>query len=262
MLNTILIRYDGENKPSNIFVGADALETKRLHVENVLHFTKILFNVIAPNGINKELLLFCAKHHDDGRVDQYRLLGKFWDTEVSHNVLGLDRFDNWILKSSLTGSLDQSIQIFRDVLLYHGRPDLCYTEASKPYVELVTGADDLENAAACVSYLIREVQTDAKGYIHNNPDADQYYVSDFVFKHFASGEKFDKTKYCTTYAEYVLFAATLMTSCIKKYNFARELLLQPGYGYSSILEGYKDVFQKTLSAEMAANAYAILKMYA
>ena len=64
------------------------------------------------------------------------------------------------------------------------------------------------------------------------------------------------------YAEYVLFAATLMTSCIKKYDFAKSLLLQPGYGYSSILEGYKDVFYKTLNPELANRAYKVLCGYA
>lgn len=263
MLNSILTQYHIENRYFDIFTGNAALDTKRLHVENVLRFTEKLFETLEPNsGIDKDLLLFCAEHHDDGRVDQYRLLGKFWDTEVSHSSLGLDRFDKWLLlKSSFTKSLNQSIQIFRDVLLYHGRPQLCITEESKLYVNIITGADDLENAAACVSYLIREVETDAKGYRHDHPEADQHFVSGFVFQHFVAGEKFDKIKYCSTYAEYVLFAATLMTSCIKKYRFAKELLLQPGYGYPSILEGYKNVFQNTLSPQMAEKAYMVLKSY-
>lgn len=262
MLNPILMQYHRENMPADIFNGCVELDTKRLHVKNVLRFAEKLFDTLSPScGIDKDLLLFCAEHHDDGRVDQYRLLGKFWDTEVSHSSLGVDRFDKWLYNSSFVAPLDQTIQIFRDVLLYHGRPQFCITEASKPYVNLITGADDLENAAACVSYLIREVESDAKGYRHDYPDADQHYVSDFVFEHFASGEKFDKNKYCKTYAEYVLFAATLMTSCIKKYNFAKELLLQPGYGYSSILDGYKDVFNKTLSPQMAEKAYKILCNY-
>lgn len=262
MINPIITQYHLDNRYFDIFTGCAALETKRSHVENVRHFTEKLFDTMSPTcGIDRELLLFCAEHHDDGRVNQYRLLGKFWDTEVSHSSLGVDRFDRWLQNHTFVTPLDQSIQIFRDVMLYHGRPNLCFTAASQPYVNLITGADDLENAAACVSYLIREIETDAKGYRHDYPEADQHSASDFVFEHFAAGEKFDKIKYCKTYAEYVLFAATLMTSCIKKYNFAKELLLQPGYGYNSILEGYKCVFEYALSPEMAVKAYEVLKHY-
>ena len=130
---------------------------------------------------------------------------------------------------------------------------------SKEYVEIITAADDFENACSCVSYLVHEVETDAKGYISKNPEADQTEVSNFVFDHFKDGVKFDKMKYCKTYAEYVLFAATLATSCIKKYGeIAKVALQQPGYEYDTILDGYKDVFRKTLTSEMADKAYDVL----
>lgn len=263
MLNQILMKYHSENRYFDIFTGCNALDTKRLHIEKVIKFVEKLYATMSPTyRIDKDLLLFCAEHHDDGRVDQYRILGKFLDTEVSHCSLGVDRFDRWLQKQPTLISLDESVQIFRDVMLYHGRQALCVTDASKPYIEVITGADDLENAASCVSYLIREVETDAKGYIHDRPEADQHEVSEFVFEHFAFGDKFDKIRYCKTYAEYVLFAATLMTSCIRKYNYAKELLHLPGYGYTSILEGYKHVFETTLNPEMAEKAYSILLQYA
>ena len=262
-INTVLLMYHEANRYSAIFNGCPELDTKRLHVENVIKNISTLIEALNPQDINKDLLVLCAEHHDDGRVDQLRLLGKFWDTEVTHQSLGVDRFYRWLHKSSYVAPVTaEQIQIFLDVMQYHGRPELCINKASKPYVELVTAADDLENAAACVSYLLREVRDDAKGYRHDYPEADQTFASDFVFTHFKNGEKFDKLKYCHTYAEYVLFAATLMTSCIKKYDFAKSLLLQPGYGYSSILEGYKDVFYKTLNPELANRAYKVLCSYA
>lgn len=260
MLCKILKQYEIENKPENIFTGSPALETKLEHVEHVEKFGKDLLGT-TKHKMDHELFIFCLRHHDDGRVDQFRILGKFWDTEISHNSLGVERFDRWLTKKGYT-SIGLHEQIFRDVLLYHGRPHLCFTKASKPYVELVTAADDLENASACISYLLREVAEDAKGYIYDNPEADQKYVSDFVFDHFSSGIKFDKMEHCHTYGEYVLFAATLMTSCIKMHNFARELLHQPGYGYPSILSGYKHIFEETLHPETAGNAFAVLKSYA
>lgn len=207
-MSIILTDYHLENLPKNIFVGSEALDTKREHVENVRAFVNKLYDVTEPNNIDKGLLLICTDHHDDGRVDQYRLLGKFWDTEISHNSLGVERFDRWLTKKGYT-SIGLHEQIFRDVLLYHGRPHLCFTEASKPYVELVTAADDLENASACISYLLREVAEDAKGYRHDNPEANQKDVSYFVFENFASGIKFDKMMYCHTYGEYVLFQKLL-----------------------------------------------------
>lgn len=261
-MNKLLQLYHNENRYFDIFTGADALVTKRYHVENVLKHTEKLYGFMQPSGVDKDLLLICGEHHDDGRVDQYRLLGKFWDTEVSHNVLGVDRFDKWLTNYGYFDKrLDESVEIFRNVMLYHGRMHLSTSIVCTPYIHIITAADDMENAAACVSYLVREVEQDAKGYRQNNPEANQTAVSYFVFDCFACGKKFDKSKYCTTYAEYVLFAATLMTSTIANFPFANGLLLQSGYGYDTILDGYKDVFSKTLSPEMAAKAYDILVSY-
>lgn len=262
MLNPILQQYHFKNRYFDIFSGSTELETKKLHIQNVLSYTEKLFDTLKfQSDIDRELLLFCAEHHDDGRVKQYSLLGKFMDTEVSHTVLGVYCFDSWLYNSSFVSPLDQSIQIFRDVLMYHGKTEFCINEFSKPYVDFITCVDELENSSSCVSYLIREIETDAKGYKHKYPEIDQHSVSSFVWKHFTSGEKFDKIKYCKTYAEYVLFAATLMISCIKKYSFAKNLLLQPGYGYNSILDGYKDVFDHALSSKMSKQAYMVLRHY-
>lgn len=261
MLYNLLAKYDKENKPEDIFTGSPALETKREHVEHVEQFGNLMFHGTTKNKMDYDLFIFCLRHHDDGRVDQFKLLGKFWDTEAAHTELGVKRFNLWLSKQNCKPKSPQ-IQIFRDVLLYHGRPNECPNMDSKPYVELVTAADDLENASACVGYLLREVKEDAKGYRHDNPNADQRTVSDFVLNHFASGEKFDKLKYCHTYGEYILFAATLMTSCIKKYPFAKDLLLQPGYGYSSIWDGYRDVFEQTLDPQTSAHALQVMCRFA
>ncbi len=259
--NSLVNQYHLDNRYFDIFKGSNILDAKRLHIENVIRFAEKLYEKSGVS-ISKELLLLCAEHHDDGRVDQYKLFGKFCDAKISHNVLGLERFDKYLLKEDFEKPFDESIRVFRDVMLYHGRLQLCISQVSYLYVALVTAADDLENAAAKISYLIREAETDARGYRHDNPDIDQTNVSKFVFDHFASGEKFDKSQYCHTYGEYALFTATLITSCIKKYHFAREILLQPGYGYSSIIAGYRKVFESTLSPNMAEKAYEVLCEYA
>lgn len=253
--------YHDKNRYFDIFNGNIVLETKKSHIKNVLYFTEKIFDILKDDNVNKELLMLCAEHHDDGRVNQYELLGKFWDNNVSHNVLGLERIDRFLEFNDDIDKVSENIQIFKDVILYHGKENLCYNEFSKPYINIVTAADNLENATACVSYLVREIESDAKGYIQKNPNANQKEVSEYVFNHFLNGEKFDKVKYCHTYAEYVLFAATLMTNCIKKYDFAKQLLLQPGYGYNTILEGYKEVFDYALDENLAQEAYKVLVKY-
>lgn len=256
-INQSILKYHNENRYYNIF-NKEGLYGKKQHVENVIK-TALAISDLRHVNVNREFLSICAEHHDDGRVDQFRLLGKFWDTEVSHNVLGIDRLDRFLMKQENV-VIDNSVNILRDVILYHGRMFLAdLSPESKKYVEIVSAADDFENACSCVSYLVKEVETDAKGYIEANPNADQKKVSDFVFEHFKRGEKFDKARYCTTYAEYVLFAATLATSCIKAYgNVAEIALKQSSYGYPSIIEGYRDVFNKTLSPEMAKKAFDVL----
>lgn len=257
-INQAIYTYHNDNRYFDIFA-EDGLLGKKAHIEGVISFSNVLTNfMLRTTDIDKELLMLCAEHHDDGRVNQFKLLGKFWDSEVSHNVLGLDRFDSY-LQQMVGVDIDTSISIFRDCILYHGRPTLLASEESRPYVDIITTADDFENATSAVSYLLKEVETDAKGYKHNNPSADQTVASDFVFEHFAKGEKFDKSVYCKTYADYILFAATLATNCIKRFDkFAKAIMLQPGHGYPSILEGYRNIFNQTLKADTAERAYKVL----
>lgn len=257
-INPAVLAYHDANRYYDIF-SKEWLLGKQKHVENVIALSETIANSLNMD-VDMTLLAICAEHHDDGRVNQYEILGKFWDTEISHNVLGLDRLDKF-LATQENLEIDYSILILRDVILWHGRMHLMSLNVKTiPYVRIVSAADDFENACSCVSYLVREVETDAKGYIQANPQADQKAVSRFVWEHFEDGEKFDKMKYCSTYAEYVLFAATLATSCIKKYgNVAKVALSQPGYGYSSIIEGYRDVFSKTLTPNMATQAILVIE---
>ena len=257
IINKAIIKYHEENRYSDIF-NEPQLLGKKLHVENVIRTSGAIADFL-HSDVDRKFLSLCAEHHDDGRVDQFHLLGKFWDTLVSHNSLGVDRFNRFLLNSE-DFTVDNSVNIFRDVICYHGREWLANLSSdSLAYIKIISAADDFENACSCVSYLLKEVETDAKGYISNNPQADQTFVSDFVFEHFKNGEKFDKIRHCTTYGEYILFAGTLATNCIKKYgSIAKVALLQPGYGYSSIIEGFRDVFEKTLTTEMANKAYDVL----
>lgn len=253
-----VLAYHNANRYYNIF-SKEGLSGKKEHVKNVIALSTVIANFLGAN-VDTIFLTICAEHHNDGCVDQYEQLGKFCDSKISHHELGISRLNHFLTSRGFykTGS---SMEILHDVMLWHGRTHPKYlSEESKPYVDIVTAADDFENACSCVSYLVKEVETDAKDYIQANPQADQKAVSRFVWEHFEDGEKFDKMKYCSTYAEYVLFAATLATSCIKQYGrFAKDALSQPGYGYSSIIEGYRDVFSNTLTPDMAEQAIAVIE---
>lgn len=256
-MNKNLLMYHEANRYTDIFA-TEGLQGKLKHVEAVIKTVNAIAD-FQHADVDRELLSVLAEHHDDGRVDQYRLLGKFWDTEVSHNVLGLDRLEKFIVRENL--EVDNEIQLLRAVMLYHGRQHLAQLSAEeKLYVDLVTAADDFENACSCVSYLIKEVKNDEKGYIKSNPEADQKEVtSDFIWYSYAKGQKFDKMQYCKTYADYILFAGTLATGCITKYNeVAKTALMQPGYGYPTILKGFEETFDATLTKADAGRAYAVL----
>lgn len=256
-MNKNLATYHQKNRYYEIF---SELEGKKKHVEAVIRITRAIAE-IQHSTINMELLLVLAEHHDDGRVNQFKLLGKLWDTEVSHNVLGIDRIDRFINENDL--EVDGEIQMLREVMLYHGRKNLIYNipEETMEYIDIITAADDFENATSCVSYLISEVDNDEKGYCKKNPELNQKEItSDLVWESFTKGQHFDKIKHCHTYADYVLFAAMLATKCIKQYgSIAKVALMQPGYGFSSILEGFKVTFEKTLTPELADKAYKVMQ---
>lgn len=260
-MNKNLLMYHEANRYTKIFE-TDGLKGKMKHVEAVIKTADSIAN-FQHADVDRELLSVLAEHHDDGRENQYRLLGKFWDTEVSHNVLGADRLEKFVTHYNL--EVDAEMQLLRNVMLYHGRQHLApqLTAEEKVYIDLVTAADDFENACSCVSYLIREVENDEKGYIKSNPTADQKHLTkesaDYVWKCFKEGKKFDKNKICKTYADYVMFAATLATMNIVKYSdIAKMAFMQPGYGYSTILEGFAETFDATLTKADATRAYNIL----
>lgn len=257
MVTAALRAYHEANRYFDIF-DEEGLRGKKAHIENVIAMAEAIA-VGQHSMVDKELLKILAEHHDDGRVDQFKLLGKFWDSERSHNELGAERIDSFLKEKNLQE--DEQVRMMKNVILYHGRQEKeeGLDEKTMEYIEIITAADDFENACACVSYLVTEADTDAKGYRKKYPSADQKVFLEFVWEHFVSGEKYDKSVYCHTYAEYTLFAATLATMCIKRYgSLAKTALMQPGYGYTSSLDGFRVVFERLLKPDDAARAYKLL----
>lgn len=253
-----LLQYHRRNRYFDIFANVPALANKRNHIEGVIKIADAIAQFKHSN-VDRELLKVMAEHHDDGRAEQYLCMGKFWDTELDHRYYGgIIRLNNFLRESGL--SEDKEIQILRKVMMYHGLLEIMKVEVSeeeREYIEIISAADDFENATSCVSYLIREIDEDAKGYKHDHPELYQKTVTSWkIIDWYEKGEKYDKFKYCHTYADYVLFAGMLAINCIKKYGEpARTALLQPGYGYSSRLEGFRKTFDYALEPKDAVNAY-------
>ena len=259
-MNESLRNYHEANRYTEIFTDeVPALATKRMHIQRVIETARAIAQV-QRSTVDKELLDVLAEHHDDGRVDQYELLGKFWDTELHHCDLGAERLEGYVYYEKL--DFDSEIDLLWKVMKYHGRLDIAddVSPEEREYIELISAADDFENGTSCVSYLIREIDTDAKGYVATNPEDNQKTVtSQMIWDCYESGTKYDKLKYCHTYADYILFAGMLATNCIRRYgNIAKTAMMQPGYGYDSILDGFKATFEYALESDDAAKAYKIM----
>ena len=123
----------------------------------------------------------------------------------------------------------------------------------KEIIDIVSRIDGLENGCiGAIGYLERECEEDAKNYKKNNPDLDMKKVSPKVLEFYLKGEKFDKMKYCKTYADYVLFANILAITALrgKDRDIAKEALNLECFGYKTALDGYKDLFNKMIEPDL------------
>lgn len=252
--------YLKANSLENLFdvEGSRELKTKAEHIRAM---TEIAMQIAdTDSSLDKELLRICCLHHDDGRVPQFKLLGNFNDRDLTHNALGQDMLDRYISANSI--AITPEIQILRACIYYHGRLHLTgYSldaETAK-YVQVVSDADDIENGCiGAIGYLAREVETDAKGYRKDFPELDRT-IKPELFEFYRNGQWFNKIEYCKSYAEYILFAATLAMKSINKYgDIAKSAMKLPCYGYDSAVEGYIDLFQKYMSPTDANLASQIL----
>ena len=258
MQNPILKQYHIQHRYYDILKGDPVLDQKCEAIELITQFTEVLINTIpACCGLDTDFALLCAEHIYDGYVAQFELFGSLdFQSDLSHSILGLNSFNNWITANAFVSPIDEDIQIFRDVLLYHEDPNLCSCKASRPYVSLICAVECFVIATAYMSKLSAIKKGDLKAFVHGNPSLDPRFVKPRYFKQYENGEFIYKT--CTTFAEHTLLVATLMTSCLKRFPFLAELLVQPAYGFSYVMEVYNSVFKKTLTPAMAKKAYNVL----
>lgn len=245
-----------------------AVQDKLEHIARVT----ILTEKLCPEN---RLAKIAAKYHDIGRFSQMDILGAFNDGKILHHYLGEDFIARALYQGKIEAS--QELETIRLAISYHARIKFMPYKSEIPQqainiVDAVGRADDIENGCiGAVGYIEREAVTDAKGYRKENPEVDQTRVSPEVWEFFQKGEKFDKMKFCKTYADYTLFAAVLAITSLKGKDraLAKHALGLPCKGssleeqertqYASALEGYKDIFSRLIEPEKAMAAYEILE---
>lgn len=234
-----------------------AAQEKLNHIKRVV----VLVDEICPND---DLARVAAKAHDVGRFPQLEILGGFNDGKVLHHYLGED----FITRAIYQGKLDptRELDLIRAVIKYHGRERFLpfveqIPEDAKKIINIVGRVDGIENGCiGAIGYLEREARDDVKGYKANNPDMDMKKVSPEVFEFFKKGQKFDKMKYCKTYADYTLFAAVLAIEALRGQdrNIAKAAMNISSHGYKNTLEGYNAIFDSLVGEEHKENCKKIL----
>lgn len=220
---------------------------------NHINRTVALVEKISPEN---DLVRVAVKFHDIGRFLQYEILGCFDDAIVLHHTLGEDVLTRAIFKGDL--EVSPELDIIRSAAMFHGRMEYMpylskLGKDIKEMVDIVGRVDGIENGCiGAIGYLERECNEDAKNYKKNNPSLDMKKVSPYVLECYLKGEKFDKVKYCKTYADYVLFANVLAITALKgkDRNIALEALNLSCFGYENAIEGYKDIFKKMIDPDL------------
>ena len=245
--------------------------------DKIDHIIRVI-EIASREWPNDQLVRVAAKIHDIGRFSQYEILGKFDDGKVLHHYLG----ENFITQALYQGKVKDctELDMLRAVIKYHGRTQFLPFKETIPVeaqelVDKIGRVDGIENGCiGAVGYLIREAEDDAKSYRKNSPDLDMKSISPEVLEFFKKGEKFDKMKYCKTYADYTLFAAVLAITALKgkdrnmaldamkNYKCSRPVRNKDGSiemrEYSSALEGYDDIFTELLHPKDKAVCMQVL----
>lgn len=258
MLSSMLTSYLSTHPVDQLFVGK--ISRKASHVKRVAQIVVDYPDIFMKEGMDIVLLQLCAEHHDDGRAYQYEKSGVLNDTILSHQDAGAMMVQEYCSRIFGTDSFPEDVQIVMAVMKYHGRLPKAHQDGisgvTLSYVEAITIADRMDLATSCLVYLPANIENDESGFQY------EHTIKDIVWENYQKRQLYDLRKVCTTYDEYMLFAATICTSCIKEYgDIMKKRLLSPGFGYSTILEGYKSLFEKYLLPADAAKAYKILEGY-
>ena len=248
-----LKKFACENSPSKLFgkLERKGLSTKKTHVENVEKIGLSLLEHQNDDAINRKLLSICLLLHDIGRAAQYDLLGEYDDVKIDHQVLAAKQifdFLGQIASSKPDFQIGDDWKVVLDVCMLHGHRNLwaMANEISLPYLQIVADADAIENGCiSAPSYLEKEKDNDAKGFIRRNPGLDQRICQSTLIEYMDQGYVFNKYELCRTYADYFVFAGTLAVSSCNKYgDVAKETMKVSGS-----LDEYRRIFERHLLSE-------------
>ena len=240
-----------------------AVMDKMQHIQNTVTLIKRMTN-------NNRMAIIAAKFHDIGRFKQLELIGNFNDGILLHHNAGEDVITRAVFRGEL--EISKELNAIRQVVQYHGRekfipykPEL--SDGVSELIDVISRVDEIENGCiGATGYLEREAMEDSKGYRKTNPNLDMRKVSPEVWEFFSKGEKFDKMKFCRTYADYTLFASVLAIQGLKGKD--REIakaamdLKCNGYNsvlYDSALDGYADIFSKLVEPKYQKEAFEVLE---
>ena len=241
----------------NKVIYSDCLVDKYNHIQNCL----ALANEIRPNDLMLKCLIL---YHDIGRIAQYDIWKRFADDKMLHHHIGAELFERYVFQGKIPNTKYNSLIIA--TILYHGRlsllPSGFVTDKERKYIEIVTTIDNLENGClGAVGYLDREVEIDAKGY----GQVDQDLVSPDVLEYYKNIEKFDKMKYCKTYADYTLFAIILALVQLKgEYkDIAVAAMSRPvtdsfGIAHANAIDGYKAIIDRRIEPQYRKLCFNVL----
>ena len=211
---------------------------------------------------NDKFIEIAMKFHDIGRFIQYDKIKSFDDKILSHYVLGND----FIEEQEKIGNIQSSDELskIKNIIKYHygieyiPKKDLNdIDEETIKYIKIASIIDSIDNGCIGATYYIeREILNDEKHYKANNPEIDMKNVSEDVLNYYLNNEKFDKMKYCKTYADYLLYAIILLIDSLK--NISREQVILIIEKENSINK-YIDLMKKYINQPVSEKCILHLK---
>ena len=239
-------------------VGAEIILDKESHTNRWLVVTDKITHIRHCGELARtvrpedDMLEIAMLWHDIGRVEQFKNINSFDDMILDHRDLGESFYKRYITTNNIPTS--NETDMIADAIKYHGRPDRCQSTFSKGFVKDVSAIDELENGFyGIMRYLEREIRNDEKHYRKNNPIADQRIPTNKVWQSYSTCTNFAKDT-LATYADYLLYAASLSRTALKRYQY-----MMPHKDVQNVIEFYHKMFEKYLEQHFAVPSFNLLQ---
>ena len=225
-----------------------------IHIKNKFDHTYRTATISKELFPSNKLLEVAMKFHDIGRFIQYEKIASFDDKILSHYILGKEYIESQ--EKNLNIKSSQELEKIKAVIRYHlgvfaipKEKFDCLDDETIELIKLSAMIDGIDNGCiGALNYIEREIQNDEKHYIENNPNLDMKYVSKEVLDFFLNDQKFDKFKYCNTYAEYLLYAISLMIQSLLSENSKEVKKIATEH---DAINKYKDLINRYINPDIA-----------